>query len=249
MNSKLWDNLLDLLFPPRPGCPFCGSPGSETIVCGACRALLHEYRQTPRCRICGRLPEKAASGATGSIYLCSECRRHEWPFVLACAPGPYEGILKETVHRFKYNGLRRLAVPLATLMVELLLAEEFFLNNRIDLLLPVPLAANKLRRRGFNQAALLAKEIGGRFKIPVNEGVLVKIVDTPPQAGLTRSARENNLKSAFKVKGGLILQNKNVLLTDDVFTTGNTVSSIANLVRQAGAKQVFVITAATGRCS
>jgi len=242
----LWDSLLDLLFPPRPECPFCGAPGSGLEVCGSCRSVISGYRLEPHCDICGRLPENEALITSTGYYLCRDCRRHGWPFVLARAPGPYEGVLKEAIHRFKYGGSRRLAVPLALLMVELLLSEALYAN--IDLVVPVPLSYNKLRHRGFNQAALLAKEIGGRLRIPVNGRVLVKILDTPSQTGLSRMAREINLKSAFEVTNVEHLQGKNVLIVDDVFTTGSTMSAAAAVLKRSGAGQVFGITAATGRC-
>jgi len=247
MISTLWESLLDLLFPPRPGCPFCGAPGSGAEVCRPCLSTISGYRLEPHCCLCGRLPEKSPPGAPHAYYLCGECQRHGWPFVLARAPGPYEGILKEVIHRFKYGGSRRLAVPLAALMVEALLSETLYTG--IDLVIPVPLSYNKLRQRGFNQAGLLAKEIGSGMKMPVNDSVLVKITDTPSQTGLSRAAREVNLKNVFKVTDARYLKGKNILIVDDVFTTGSTMSSAAAVVKRAGAVQVFVITAATSRCS
>jgi len=242
----LWDSLLDLLFPPQPECPFCGAPGSGAEICGSCRSEINGYRLEPHCGLCGRLPEKEAIISSTGIYLCGECRRHGWPFALARAPGPYEGILKDAIHRFKYGGSRRLAVPLALLMVEVLLSEDFCAD--LDLVVPIPLSYNKLRHRGFNQAALLAKEIGGRLKIPVNNRVLVKILDTPSQTGLSRAAREINLQSAFEVTNVEHLQGKNILIVDDVFTTGSTMSVAAAAIKRVGAGQVFGITAATARC-
>lgn len=247
MISTLWDSLLELLFPLRPECPFCDAPGSGAEVCCTCISVINGYRLEPHCCLCGRLPEKVAPITPDGFYLCSECRRHGWPFELARAPGPYEGVLKEAIHRFKYGGSRRLAVPLAALMVEVLLSEALYAD--IDLVVPVPLTYNKLLRRGFNQAALLAKEIGGRLKIPVSGRILVKITDTPSQTGLSRAAREINLKNTFKVTDAPYLQGKNILIVDDVFTTGSTMSSAAAVIKRAGAVQVFVITAATGRCS
>jgi len=245
--SGLWDSLLDLLFPPLPECPFCGAHGSGVEVCRACHAVVDGYRLEAHCRICGRLPEKAVPVTSGGFYLCGECQRHGWPFVAARAPGPYEGVLKKAIHRFKYGGSRRLAAPLASLMAELLLSDALYAD--MDLVVPVPLSGNKLRQRGFNQAALLAKEIGVRLKIPVNGRVLAKIMDTPSQTGLSRAAREINLINAFHVTDARYLQGKNILIVDDVFTTGSTMSSAAAAVKQAGAGQVFVITAATGRYS
>lgn len=247
--AELWNNLLDLLFPPRPECPFCGAPEVKGEICKTCLALLRAYRLLLHCRLCGRLFAPAVPLARGSARLCDECQMQEWPFTLARALGPYEGILKEAVHRFKYEGFRQLAKPLAALMAEQILTEELWSVADMDLLLPVPLTYNRMRRRGFNQSALLAKELGSRLKIPVRERILVKVTDTPAQAGLSKAERGENLKDSFRVADKQALRGKTVLLIDDVFTTGNTVSYIAAVMRQAGVGQVFVLTVATGHCS
>jgi len=244
-NLLLWDSLLDLLFPPRPECPFCGAPGNGAEVCSSCLLEISRHRLEPHCCRCGRLPGGEMVVPAGGPCLCRECQRHDWPFVLARAFGPYEGLLKEVIHRFKYGGSRRLARPLAFLMVEVVLSEA--LHKIIDLIVPVPLAKDRLRRRGFNQAALLAKEIGSILKIPVDGQTLVKVADTPAQTGLPRAARELNLINAFKVINKRKFYGKNILIIDDVFTTGSTMSAVAAELRHSGAEQVFGLTAATGR--
>lgn len=246
MRTILWDSLLDLLFPQRPGCPFCGAAGPGMDACVSCRSVINLYRQEPFCSSCGRLPPPEALPPADSVFLCGECRRRSWPFHLARAPGPYEGLLKEAIHRFKYGGRRRLAVPLASLMVEVMRAEAAYAN--LDLVVPIPLSNRRLRDRGFNQAALLAREISGRMNIKFDGSILVKVADTPSQTGLARAAREINLKDAFKVVNGAPLQGKNILIVDDVLTTGSTMSAAAAEIKQAGAAQVCVITAAAARC-
>ncbi|OPY58065.1 MAG: DNA utilization protein GntX [Pelotomaculum sp. PtaU1.Bin035] len=245
MFTIFWKGLLDLVFPPRPECPLCGSPGSGSQICGSCRSIISGYRREPYCGRCGRLPGKGAVIPADGPHLCLECRRHGWPFILARAPGAYEGHLKEAVHRFKYGGSRWLAGPLASLMLEVLLPE--ILSAGIELVVPVPLSRDKLRQRGFNQAALLAKEIGSALKIPVNARTLVKVLDTPAQTGLPKAARELNLRTAFKVMNKEHFQNKNILIVDDVFTTGCTMSAVAEALKRSGAGQLFGITVANGR--
>jgi ComF family protein len=115
------------------------------------------------------------------------------------------------------------------------------------LIVPVPLSREKLRLRGFNQAELLAVEVGRELGIPVNRNCLVKDFDTPPQAGLTRVARESNLKGAFSLRRPEAIREQVVLIIDDVFTTGSTMSAAAAALRLAGARQVLGLTAATGR--
>ncbi|MDD4170538.1 MAG: ComF family protein [Desulfotomaculaceae bacterium] len=244
MLSGLFDSLLDLFFPPRPECPFCGASGAGAEICANCRSLFKRYRQAPHCPRCGRIMEQAIVIPAEGVPLCRECREHSWPFVFTRAIGLYEGPLRQVIHRLKYGGNRWLARPLASLM-----AEEIKFGDmpaRFDLIVPVPLYKGKLRRRGFNQSALLAKEIGSALEIPVDGQALLKILETPAQTGLNRAAREVNLKNAFKVGDKAYFFSKNILIVDDVFTTGSTMSAVAETLVQSGADQVFGLTAATG---
>lgn len=244
---SIWNDLLNLIFPPKPQCPFCGEPIPGGDICGRCLAIIEKYRREPHCSRCGRLPGKGAVFLPNdAAQLCFECRKRDWSFVLARAAGPYDGILKEAIHRFKYAGHRSLAGPLAGLMAEASRAEPLF--SVVDLALPVPLSGEKLRHRGFNQAALLARDVGALLQIPVDGRSLVKGFETPSQAGLPRSARESNLKGAFQVTNAGKLRGKSILLIDDVFTTGSTMSAAAAVLTGAGARQVFGLVFAVGRC-
>ena len=242
---SLWKDLLNLIFPPGPECPFCGGPRRGVDICDQCRTVIDGYSRELYCSRCGRYAGKGAVIPATPGHLCFTCRKQGWPFVRARAAGPYEGVLKDAIHRFKYSGRRSLAPYLARLMAEVVRAGALF--PVIDLAVPVPLSDEKLRRRGFNQAALLAKEVGSLLRIPVNGRLLVKDFETSPQAGLPRSARESNLTGAFRVTDSGALCGKNILIIDDVFTTGSTIASAASVVRKAGAGQVFALTAATGR--
>lgn len=242
----IWKGLLDLIFPRRPECPFCGAASPKGEPCGGCLTILGSYHRERPCTRCGRLAEKgAALMHNGAGHLCYDCRKRDWPFTLARAGGAYEGVIKETVHRFKYAGRRSLAVHLATLMVDVCRLEPCY--QTASLIVPVPLSRQKLRLRGFNQAELLAVEVGRALGMPVNGNCLVKDFDTPPQAGLNRVARESNLKGAFRVKRPEVIRDQVVLIIDDVFTTGSTMSAAAAALRRAGARQVMGLTAATGR--
>lgn len=245
--SSIWNDFLNLIFPPRPECPFCGRTSSRRDVCGPCRDVLQGYRRETCCERCGRLPAGGVAPEGSGTPICGDCRKRDWPFVLARAGGPYEGFLREVLHRFKYAGQRGLAPHLASLMVEAFRAEPYFSGVGIDLVLPVPLSGEKLRQRGFNQAALLAGEVGNLLQIPVDRGTLSKDFETPSQAGLNRSARESNLAGAFSVRYPERLYGRNVLIVDDVFTTGSTLSAVAATVRRAGADRVFGLSAAAVR--
>ncbi|OPX88037.1 MAG: DNA utilization protein GntX [Pelotomaculum sp. PtaB.Bin104] len=236
------DSLLDLFFPSKLECPFCGSVGAG--ICATCRALFDQYRQVPRCYRCGRI--LGQDPQAGGVQLCRECRTHAWPFVLARALGPYEGVLRQTIHRLKYGGSRWLARPLAVLMAGEIKSGD--ISGGFDLIIPVPLARNKLCERGFNQSGLLAKEIGTLLDLPVDGQALHKRLETPAQTGLNRAAREINLQNAFQVADKATINDKDILIIDDVFTTGSTMSAVATTLSQAGAARVFCFTAATGRC-
>ncbi|MDD3653539.1 MAG: ComF family protein [Desulfotomaculaceae bacterium] len=245
MLSKLFDGLLDLFFPPRPECPFCGASSKVGVVCANCRLRFREYRMAPHCPRCGRIMRPEIAIPSDMVPLCRECRVHGWPFDLARALGPYEDNLKQVIHRLKYGGSRWLARPVASLMAEVLEFGE--MPVMFDLIVPVPLSRDKLRHRGFNQSALLAKEIGTVLGIPVDERSLIKVLETPAQTGLNRTARQLNLRGAFQVANRSGIYSKDILIIDDVFTTGSTMSAVATTLKQSGAKQVFGLTAATGR--
>jgi len=244
---SIWNDFLNLIFPPRPECPFCGRASSRGDVCGACRDVLRGYRGETSCKRCGRLPAGRVEPDSSGTLLCGDCRKRDWPFVLARAGGPYEGFLREVLHRFKYAGQRSLAPHLASLMVEAFRSELYFSGVGIDLILPVPLSKEKLRQRGFNQAALLAGEVGNRLQIAVDRGILSKDFETPSQAGLNRSAREANLAGAFSVRYPERLYGRKVLIIDDVFTTGSTLAAVAAVILQGGADRVFGLSAASVR--
>ena len=244
--STIWESLLDLLFPLPLECPFCKTPTDDAVICPDCTEVLNAYQTGERCRRCGRfLASALPEGKTGEP-LCADCRRSGRPFTRALAPAPYDGIIKATIHRFKYGGERHLAAPLAELMAGQL-KRQGFAPGCADLILAIPLSYGKLLRRGFNQAALLAEELSQLTAIPFSVSLLEKVTDTPTQTSLPRAMREVNLYGAFRVTDEKALSARKVLLVDDVFTTGNTVSAAAGVLLAAGAAQVYALTIATAR--
>lgn len=191
----LWRDLLSLIFPSSMDCPLCGGERDGKDFCNSCYSIVSSYKQELYCSRCGRFAGKDSVIPRVSQHYCYICRKKQWPFELVRAAGPYEGVLKETIHRFKYLGRKNLASSLAGLMVE---SARMGLLTCVDLVLPVPLADEKLRARGFNQAGLLAEEVGYRLQLPVNHKLLVKDFDTQPQVGLDRVAREKNLEGSLQ---------------------------------------------------
>jgi ComF family protein len=152
-----------------------------------------------------------------------------------------DGTMRQAILLFKYGGRRTLARHLGRLMVET--AGCLFDPREFDLLIPVPLHPRRERARGFNQAALLAKEVGRGFNLDVGERLLKRVRATEAQSG-GRREREGNVKGAFQVTRPDRVKAKRLLLIDDVFTTGATAGECAKTLLAAGAAEVGVYTLA-----
>jgi ComF family protein len=169
---------------------------------------------------------------------CALCRRGLRGFDAAYSFGFYEEELRELIHVFKYGRVQTLAKPLGRFLASALPREQTF-----DVIVPMPLYWRKRWRRGFNQAALLARELARRTHIPVSNA-LRRVKDTAAQAGLTNAKRRRNVSGAFRARNKTALPGQRVLLIDDVLTTGATAASCARALRAAGARQVTLLTLA-----
>jgi len=163
--------------------------------------------------------------------------KKEPPFRYARSYGIYEGGLEEAIKQLKYHGIKRLASPLSELLLKTSLPD-------VDAIIPVPLHGKRLRERGFNQSALIAKGISKRLHRPLLINTLIRTRYTTPQVNLTAREREKNIKGAFSVIDGEDIQGKDIMLIDDVFTTGATVRECSKVLRKAGAGNIYVITLA-----
>jgi ComF family protein len=163
---------------------------------------------------------------------CRACERHAPRFVRAVAAGAYTGVVREAVHALKYRGQRAAAHPLAERVAS---SPHFPAGDW--LVVPVPLTAKRKRERGFNQAALLGRAIARLRKLPYADA-LARTVETTPQHGLSREARQHNLAGAFACRKPVA--GRRVLLVDDVLTTGATVDAAADVLLAAGAVEVAI---------
>lgn len=176
------------------------------------------------------------------------CLRVEPVFTRAAAYGSYEAGLRELIHLLKYQHVRPAANVLGRMLAEVVteLAEAF--AGQPPVVVPVPLHTAKLRQRGFNQSELIAraalKLTPGGFDLRLNTSVLVRLKPTQSQTGLTPHQRRENMRGAFRVQRPAEVAGRDVLLVDDVFTTGTTASECARVLRRAGAQRVFVVTVA-----
>jgi ComF family protein len=201
------------------------------------------------CAICGeRLFSPYALAEAGCEPRCGLCRRIEPAFARAAAYGSYEGGLRELIHLLKYGGVRPAANVLGRMLAEAIttLVHEFPADCVV--VVPVPLHRTKLRQRGFNQAELIArvamKLIPDRDRFRLCAGALERKRETASQTGLTSHQRRENLRGAFAVAQPEAVKAREVLMVDDVYTTGATVSECARVLRRAGASKVWVATVA-----
>jgi len=184
----------------------------------------------PRCLTCRRL---------GDQILCAECEKQIKPAVDAV--GLYEGVLKTAILKLKFKGKKTLAEPLGKLMAEFL---KVSLQEKIDLIIPVPLHENRLKSRGFNQSELLAEVIAERIGIPFESKALVRSRDTRPQFDLKINERLKNVEGAFAIKDPAKIRGKLILLIDDILTTGATARECRKVLKESGAERVHIFTLA-----
>ncbi len=173
--------------------------------------------------------------ASGHGITCGECLADKPAFTKAYSYGLFEGALKEAIHSYKFSAIRRLAPPLADLVLSMGLPP-------VDAVAAVPLTKSRLLERGFNQSMLIAREIARRTGARLLPHALEKVKDTPAQAGLNRKERILNLKGAFicGAKDKNSVSGRTVLLVDDVITTGATARECAKTLVRAGAGEVYV---------
>jgi ComF family protein len=206
-----------------PVCPDCladPKPLTADYFCASCRTPFHN-----------RFPLDEEGR-------CALCRFGLRGFDAAYSYGAYEGALRELVHLLKYGRIRPLAAPLGDWLVSAIPLEQ-----RFDLVAPVPLHWRRRLQRGFNQAALLAAPVARRYGVPVTR-LLRRRRATSTQAGLSHAGRRNNVAGAFAVRRGRDVRGSRVLLVDDVFTTGATAGACAAVLKRAGAAYVAVLTLA-----
>ena len=217
-------NILDILFPKR--CVGCGRIGK--YFCGRCRAkVLYIADNESICPMCGRL---GLDGMTHPV-----CRTRYGLDGLTSL-FRYTGPIQSAVKAVKY----RLVTDLATEFVSLASVSQI---PTLECLIPIPLHVSRLRVRGFNQAEVLGTLLAARLRIPVSIDILRRVKATAPQVRMkTKNERLGNMKNVFRAVE--TIQNKNILLFDDVFTTGATMKAAANVLKRAGANRVWAVTMA-----
>jgi ComF family protein len=231
--QKILTACLNLIFPPA--CLYCRKMLQESslLLCEDCFGRL-EFIERPFCSCCGKV-----FLSSGDNHLCGACLQSPWFFHQARSLFIYDKIIERLIYDLKYAGE---TTGIET--IQKLRNESTILSDLIspDLIIPVPLHLQRLRKRGFNQAALLAKAFFPNEKGKIRFDILIRKTNTPSQTGLSGKERRQNLKGAFFIKNPEEIAGKNIVLIDDVFTTGSTVNECAKALKQARAKRIDVVT-------
>jgi competence protein ComFC len=243
LSSGKWGRtLLDLVYPLR--CPACMLTLPEGAAPGTfCRTCEEELQpiEPPFCGLCA----EPFPGEIPGDFLCPNCSGRKVAFEFTVCRWLSRGPVREVIHRLKYNHVAAMRLPLAKLTLPAL--SDARLAGAEWVMVPVPLHPRRLRERRFNQSAELARMLMRLSGTPFRE-ILRRTRYTHSQAGLDRKDRLKNLSGAFAVRARSVrhLQGRNILLVDDVFTTGATAHECALTLRKHGAARVAVLTAARG---
>ncbi len=220
---------LDWIFPPH--CAGCHNPGDRW--CSDCYEA-SERILSPNCECCGNYLDTKIN--------CNLCDQNLPDFNAARAWGYHEGPLKRAVHQLKYRRDIALGDKLADLLFEIVQDQTW----EIDLIVPIPLAKKRQNRRGYNQAALLASPLAWSLGLEFSNKALYRKKETRTQIGLNIQERKENVKNAFALKSNII-KGKNILLIDDVITTGATLNSASVALKDGGVNKVYAITLARAK--
>lgn len=229
-------NIKKILFPSR--CAICDSPLSWNIehCCDLCKKNIN-YISDPYCCKCGKSLRQEEK------EYCFDCSTKHHYFTKGRALYEYH-LVKDSIFRFKYQGRMEYAAFYAKEIVEQFALEIKKWN--VDGIVPVPLHASKRTKRGYNQAELIAEEMGKILSIKVYNNFVQRCKKTKPQKDLDNLQRQKNLKKAFKIVGNDVKLNT-IILIDDIYTTGATVDEIAKELKRINISNVYVISITIGK--
>lgn len=227
---------LTLFFPRR--CPVCDEPVKpwNALICRDC-AQIPAYIEPPFCMKCGKHLNREDK------EYCEDCASTNHLYDRGRALFDYKSI-SASIARFKYAGRQEYAAFYAACMAKRLGA--FIRDCGAQALLPVPLHRSRLRRRGYNQAEVLARELSALTGIPVVADWIVRVEKTAPMKDLSARERQNNMKRAFKIRRNDVKLNT-VIIIDDIYTTGSTMNAMSRELKKAGVERIYFMTLAIGK--
>jgi competence protein ComFC len=237
---KWLGRVVDLVYPRN--CQFCATPLDEDhagVICPVCLAQAKPI-EPPFCQRCA-LP---FAGKLAEPFECGYCKDLKLHFSRAVAACRAEGVVRDCIHRFKYNREMYFEEHLAGWLIQA--GQRWVDWKSVAGIVPVPLYPRKERQREFNQAERLARALGRAVDVPVLPRVIKRVKETDTQTRLDAAARRANVRAAFVARGGAALAGQRVVIVDDVFTTGATLDSCARVLRHEGALDVIALTVARG---
>lgn len=235
---ELLSAISDIIFPPQ--CLACAeilNPQEETVFCSSCHEKIR-FINGSICPVCGM----AFFNSPAENHICGNCLEDRPYYTRARAVAAFETVILDAIHKFKYGRNVVIGDCLGSFMAGYSFPDIVFAEY--SLIIPVPLHIKKLRERRFNQSLLLANALGKKHKIPVNFSLLKRHKFTLTQTGFNKTEREKNIKGAFSITNKEEIDNKDIILVDDVYTTGATVNECAKTLKKGGAKNIAVLTLA-----
>lgn len=232
--------LVDAVFPPA--CPVCGRPlgydgGQRERICRECMHKI-KYIKEPYCIKCGKQIDSEAD------EYCYDCKRKKHSYDRGVAVYLYTDAVKQSIYRFKYKNKREYASFYAHEAADRY--EGLIAQWGIDVIIPVPMFPAKQRRRGYNQAELIARELGKCLNIPVNTEILTRSKKTIPMKELNDIERRKNVENAFNIQINVV-KYKKILLVDDIYTTGATIDQCSKVFKQHSAEAVYFLCLSIGK--
>lgn len=242
INEYMTDIFLGLIYPDNISCIICNKPINKSNTYSMCKDCFNELHFIlDGCIKCGK-PIINCSLEEHDIDECSYCSGKEFHFDKAISCIEYNDFSKKMVFGFKYSNKTYMSRYIASIMKEKIMLEGI----NFDYILFVPLHKSRLKKRGFNQAYKIAKYLSKEFNIPVLD-CIVRKGNTKRLYKLRKKERRNELRDAFILKNNKIyLEDKNIILVDDIFTTGATVNEISRILKLEGANLITVSTFLTG---
>jgi len=235
----MFNPILSFFFPDR--CIVCDRVLSfcadSICLCDDCKKRLTFLQNMNTCTKCGRPLE-------GDQTLCETCQTHRHGFQRAHAALLYTGQARDAILRFKFKSRRDYCRTFAAMIYQRL--RMYYENTDFDLLVCVPLSDKSMRKRGYNQSDLLAKELSRKMRISYQKHAFIKVRETQKQSTLHYVERWENVHGAYTLKASQAhFCGKRILLIDDVLTTGATIDELSHLLKRAGAHSVVVATIAS----
>lgn len=246
--GEVKDTLSEAVFPSNIYCICCGSLIDRSrpyALCDLCMKKFH-WITGRTCEKCGKALQDTYGGR-----LCYDCMRLEHRFEKGFSCLTYGLHEREVLLDHKYNGKGYLAAKFGDILYDRISCEDI----HPDVIIPVPISAQRRRSRGYNQAALMARQLARRWGVPIDEDILIRQKDTRLLRSLNPADRRLALSGAFAISsrrrdsgrnGDSCLTGKNILLIDDVYTTGATVDTCTDVLLDAGADKVYVLTLTSG---